>query len=126
MKVKNNYTSHLGFGATRIVPGETAPLPEGYDNNHPVVAYYISRKWLKVVGDEKGDSEADGNDDNDDGETNNDIDGLGDEVPQIKPISRMNRDELLALAGEMGLEFTNGDTNPELRNKIKAAQKAEE
>lgn len=51
MKIKNNYTSHLGFGSARILPGETIDvnqLPKGYNENHPLIKFYINQGWLEV------------------------------------------------------------------------------
>ena len=119
MKVRNNYTSHLGFGTVRILPGETAPLPIGYGQNHPTVKFYIRRKWLEVIG-ESGDG------------TESAVSGVDVNVStegggaQPKPLSRMNRAELQARAAELDLEFSAGDSNPALAEKIRAAEKIDE
>jgi hypothetical protein len=49
MKVKNNYSSHLGFGDMRILPGETKELPKSYGGNHPLTKFYISKGWLTFI-----------------------------------------------------------------------------
>lgn len=56
MKVRNNYSTHLGLGERRVLPDEVIDLSTlpGYDENHPVVKWYIARGWLVVVG--KGNS----------------------------------------------------------------------
>lgn len=46
MRVTNKYSSHIGLGELRVLPGETVELPKGYDENHPVVKYYLSRGWF--------------------------------------------------------------------------------
>ena len=46
MLYTNNHTKIIGFGTTAILPGETGKLPKGYDEKHPVVAFYISKGYL--------------------------------------------------------------------------------
>ena len=166
VKVKNNYSSHIGFGAMRILPGETEPLPTGYGLNHPVVQFYIRKKWLEVVREKKKADEpvlpakvADENTDTgktDGGSGENDIDagkkdgeddedfleintgdpdgdetdgelslsaGNGETITLTKPLSRMNRGELMAVATGLGIEFPANATNPVLLDLIREAQK---
>ena len=64
MYVRNKGKKILGFGLMELLPGEADKLPEGYDANHPVVAYFISKGWLaeeaepKVKPDAKTDADA--------------------------------------------------------------------
>ena len=205
MKIKNNYTSHLGFGATRILPGEIIDIkdmPKGYGMNHPLIQWYISKKWLEIVGkraipaasDIKIDTDTGEVDELEDGECGVDgfvcknadckfcnpddggdndncgVDGfkcekaeckicnpdmedkvpytddsggsddeagtnsgagsggggaVGDNSAQLKPLSRMNRAELIARATELELEFSESDTNPVLVEKIRAAKQGD-
>lgn len=166
MKIKNNYTSHLGFGSARILPGETIDmnqLPKGYDENHPLIKFYINQGWLETIGgknkaaasfskavstnikiDTNAGEAADGNKNDDgtsdnldnemndgtseetDGESANDGNGTDNDSTsgsQPKPLSRMGKAELQALATKLGLEFLPTDSNPLLVEKIKAVQK---
>lgn len=152
MKVRNNYTTHLGLGGLRILPDETAELPKGYGENHPVVKYYMSRGWLIVAGKntENGNENPDESDENR-GENNGgaasvhaedlnaavNVDGNENEgenmsgsgadspSPENKSIDRMNKDELQALACERGIPFVEADTRQALIDKIKAARNAD-
>jgi hypothetical protein len=126
MKIKNNYTSRLGFGAARILPGETvdtSSLPKGYNENHPLIKFYISNGWLKAVGDPdektKNTSAVDVNVSVNGGE-NGENNGGG------KSVDRMNLEELKALSADMGLQVEETDTRKILIEKIKAAQKGAE
>ena len=150
MKVKNNYNSVLGFGTMRICPLETAELPKGYGKNdngviHPVTKFYLEKGWLEFVdgnintsvsaasvsteiklpndggsrmneevippaNDTGGDTNTDG------GETGRDVN---------KPLEKMNKTELQAVATSYGITFDENDTNNMLKDKIKAAQSAQ-
>lgn len=130
MKVKNLTVKPMGFGATIILPDDVGTLPQGYDQDHPTVKYYLSRNWIKVVGgaNKNGDAPAAVNVGvNLNGDPNAPIapaesTGGG----QNKPIDRMNKEELQALAFERGVEFTEADTKAMLIDKIRAAGSAEQ
>lgn len=107
MKIKNNYKSHIGFGDIAVMPGEIKKLPRAYSRNekgelHSIIAFYVSKKWIEVI-----------EEDEDNNPNKN-----------TKPIERMNKTELIALATELGIEFTETDTNIILIDKIKALQKS--
>ena len=127
MKVKNLTVKPMGFGATIILPDEVGTLPQGYGKDHPTVKYYISRNWIKVVGsaDENGGASAAVNV----GVGISSTDGAPADSTgsnrQNKPIDRMNKEELQALAFERGVEFVETDTKAMLVEKIRAAQSAE-
>ena len=36
----------IGFGAERILPGETKALPAGFGESHPTVRFFMDRGWL--------------------------------------------------------------------------------
>ncbi len=134
MKVKNLTVKPMGFGATIILPDEVGTLPQGYGKDHPTVKYYLSRNWIKVVG---------GTNDNGNGgapaavnvgvNINNAANEPGAPAEstggnnggQNKPIDRMNKEELQALAFERGVEFAETDTKAMLIEKIRAAQSVE-
>lgn len=130
MKVKNLTVKPMGFGSTIILPDDVGTLPQGYDQDHPTVKYYLSRNWIKVVGgtNKNGGAPAAVNVGvNLNGDPNAPIapaesTGGG----QNKPIDRMNKEELQALAFECGVEFVETDTKAMLIEKIRAAQSAEE
>lgn len=130
MKVKNLTVKPMGFGATIILPDEVGTLPQGYGKDHPTVKYYLSRNWIKVVGgaNENGNGGAPAgvnvgvninSNANDPGAPAENAGGQG------KPIDRMNKEELQALAFERGVEFAETDTKAMLIEKIKAAQATE-
>lgn len=130
MKVKNLTVKPMGFGATIILPDDVGTLPQGYDQDHPTVKYYLSRNWIKVVGgaNKNGGAAAAVN-----VGVNLNSDPNAPSAPaestgggQNKPIDRMNKEELQALAFERGVEFVETDTKAMLIEKIRAAQSAEE
>ena len=49
MLVKNTGKKCLGFGALALLPDATGELPEGYGADHPVVKFYLGKKWLVEV-----------------------------------------------------------------------------
>lgn len=120
MKVKNLTVKPIGFGSTIILPDDTGVLPQGYGKDHPTVKYYLSRNWIKEVGnaDKSGAAAAAVN-------VGVGISTAGESGGQSKSIDRMNKEELQALAFERGVEFTDADTRNMLIEKIKAAQSAE-
>ncbi len=124
MKVKNLTVKPMGFGATIILPDEVGVLPQGYGEDHPTVKYYLSRNWIKVVGGAHGSGNTPAAVNV--GVSINDTNGApadsGDNGGQVKPMDRMNKEELQALASERGVEFTENDTKAILVEKIKAAQ----
>jgi hypothetical protein len=154
MKIRNKHTSAIGFGSVTVLPDTTGELPREFDANHPVLKYYISRGWVEIadgaptapeaarpvavniappapkVSDEAGDAgdsapphaEGSGNEDGKDGDGEKPDDAKKAGAP--KSLSRMNLDELRALAEELGLEFTETDTRPTLIDKITAAKEA--
>lgn len=134
MKVKNLTVKPMGFGATIILPDEVGTLPQGYGKDHPTVKYYLSRNWIKVVdgANEGGNGGApagvnvgvninnNANNANDPGAPAENAGGQG------KPIDRMNKEELQALAFERGIEFVETDTKAMLIEKIRAAAQSTE
>jgi hypothetical protein len=51
MKIRNKYTSSIGFGPLSVLPDTIAELPKGFSETHPAVNYYISRNWIEVIED---------------------------------------------------------------------------
>ncbi len=126
MKVKNLTVKPMGFGATIILPDEVGTLPQGYGKDHPTVKYYLSRNWIKVVGGADGNGGASAAVNVGVGINSTDgapADSTGNNG-QNKPIDKMNKEELQALAFERGVEFVETDTKAMLVEKIRAAQSA--
>lgn len=123
MKIRNLTVKPIGFGSTIILPDETGTLPQGYDKNHPTVKYYLSRKWIEEIGGTDSGSGAPA-------AVNVGVEvstgGADEERPggtSSKPLDRMNKEELQALAFERGVEFAETDTRQTLIDKIRATQK---
>lgn len=128
MKVKNLTVKPMGFGSIIILPDDVGTLPQGYDQDHPTVKYYLSRNWIKVVGgtNKNGGAPAAVNVGVNINANPNEPDTPAERTgSQNKPIDRMNKEELQALAFERGVEFVETDTKAMLIEKIRAAQSAE-
>jgi hypothetical protein len=127
MKIRNLTTKAIGFGTVTVYPDKTGDTPKGFGKGHPVVDYYLSRGWIEeldaapaapapAVADGLGVSLNAGGST---GETT----GTG---AAGKPIDRMNKEELTALAAELGVEVTEADTKQMILDKVRAAKKADE
>ena len=46
LTVKNTSPKIIGFGIEHILPGEVKTLPEGYNDTHPTIKFYLDRGWL--------------------------------------------------------------------------------
>ena len=46
MFAKNTGKKIIGFGDLILLPDEVSKLPNGYDENHPTVKFYISKGLL--------------------------------------------------------------------------------
>lgn len=126
MKVKNLTVKPIGFGSTIILPDDVGTLPQDYGKDHPTVKYYFSRKWIEEVGGTSGSTETPSGGVSVDVGINDGTDGEKVNAPASKPIDRMNKEELQALAFERGVEFTEADTKAMLIDKIRAAGSAEQ
>ena len=119
MKVKNIGGKIVNIGSDVILPGETKPVPDSYAGNaalnclveHENVELIQGTDAVKQppvqeeppAGAEKPDEEKD---ESGDGK---------------KPLSRMNKAELVEECQRLGIEVSPDDTNPTLVEKIKAA-----
>lgn len=109
MKITNNGKKIVNIGELTLLPGDTAPLPAGFEGN-PVIGFLINRGTLSC--DEpfcSATPEAPLNDD------------AADEVDtseKIKAIKKMNRAALDAACSEAGIEVEDGDTIPTLQAKL--------
>lgn len=122
MLVKNTSQKVIGFGTLCLLPGETKELPAGFGENHPVVLFYLKKKYIV-----KADSTTSSNDETDTGG-----DTLTDEqkaaaadaakkagiASKIKKVAKMNLDPLRKEATALGITFTEDDTVDVLRQKI--------
>lgn len=132
MKVKNLTVKPMGFGSTIILPDDVGTLPQDYGKDHPTVKYYLSRNWIKVVDGVNGNGGAPAavnvgvNINTDSNEPGTPAESTGGSTgSQNKPIDRMNKEELQALAFARGVEFVETDTKAMLIKKIRAAQSVE-
>ena len=50
MYVKNISGKPIGIGSLTLLPNESGELPKGYGEKHPVIVYYLGRKYLKQAG----------------------------------------------------------------------------
>lgn len=118
MLLKNISQKVIHVGNVMILPEETKPV-DGSLSTAPAVAALISRNALVVVGntakepaDEEAGGEAPGS------ET------TGGEAPGgdgKKPLSRMNKQELVDECLKLGLDIVEDDTKETLAEKIRAA-----
>jgi hypothetical protein len=46
MFAKNTGPKVIGFGSLILAPGESNELPEGFDQRHPTIRFYIEKGWL--------------------------------------------------------------------------------
>jgi len=112
MTIKNTGKKILGFGKLAILPGEIGVLPEGFDANHPTVAYYIKKKWIEETEDAPGGEDAEATD-------------AADLEKEIRAVKNMNLEALKAKARELGFEFGDTVTKAVLIEKITAVLTAE-
>ncbi len=100
MKVKNIGNKIINFGATMLLPGEIMALPAAFEGN-PIINSLVEKDCLSVI------KEAPKVD-------------ASDEAPA--DLSKMKKDDLIALCEKMGIEVTEDDTKAILVDKITAAQ----
>lgn len=119
MKIKNCHTTSIGFGTLSVLPDAVAVLPREFTADHPVIKFYIGKKWIEIVSDPKAKKAA----------AQSVSVGVGiagtDETKQTdepKPVDKMKLEELRAAAAELGIEYGEGDTRQVLIDKIKAAK----
>lgn len=48
MLIKNTGSKVIGFGKTRLLPGETKELPLGYDSSHPVISFLSDMGFIEI------------------------------------------------------------------------------
>lgn len=120
MKIKNCHTTSIGFGTLSVLPDAVAELPREFTADHPVVKFYIGKKWIKAVGDAPARKSA----------SPQPVSvGVGiagtdgtKQAAEPKPVDRMKLEELRAAASGLGIEYGEDDTRQALIDKIKAAK----
>jgi hypothetical protein len=128
MNITNNGKKIINVGTLTLLPGQTAPLPEGYEGN-PVVAFLIGRGTLTAdqpfraaaakapLKDDAADAAAA------EAKAKAEEAARAEAARQeaIKGIKKMNRAELDAACAKAGIEVTDADTIPTLQEKLIAA-----
>ncbi|MDR3165440.1 MAG: hypothetical protein LBU13_07660 [Synergistaceae bacterium] len=120
MKIMNRHTTSIGFGTLSVLPDTAAELPREFTADHPVVKFYIGKKWIEIVGDVPTKGAATAQSVN----VGANIAGT-DEIKQTaeaKSIDRMKLEELRATASELDIEYGEDDTRQMLIDKIKATK----
>ena len=155
---KNVSNKPIGFGGTDFVllPEQSGPLPEGFNEKHPVIGYYLNAKppfLVKVDGKAEADrlaAEAKAEADRIAAEkaeadrkaadaaklaaeeaAKAEADRLAAEKAaeldkKLKEVSKMNLDPLRVMATELGIEWTENDTKAVLQTKITEKLAAEQ
>jgi hypothetical protein len=136
MKVKNISGKVVGFGNTHILPGEVGELPQGYSESHPVVKFYLEKKFLASVNYIPEETEADiaaraaAASAALEAEAKAKAEALEAEAKEaleqkVKSLEALKLEELQILAGELGVEFAPTDTKAILKQKITDAYQSE-
>jgi len=120
MKVKNIGGKIVNIGQTAILPGETKPVSDTYANN-AVLDCLVEHGNIEVIqGEDSVDRPAAAPEEPpaNNGQPGG---GSGEGDDGKKPLSRMNKAELVEECRKLGIEVSPDDTNPSLVEKIKAA-----
>ena len=119
MKIKNCHTTSIGFGTLSVLPDAVAVLPREFTADHPVIKFYIGKKWIEIISDPQTKKTAAQS-------VNVGVSIAGTDEPkqtgEAKSIDRMKLEELRAAAAELGIEYGEGDTRQVLIDKIKSAK----
>jgi len=114
MRVKNNYSSHLGFGDFALMPEKEGDLPDGFDKKHPIVNFYLKKGWLEEV---HGTKEPPHNELHEE-ITESDTLLAAEFGIEVKKVARLKLAELQAKCADLGITFDAGDTKAILFDKI--------
>lgn len=125
MKVQNIGGKIVSIGNVTILPGEVKPVPDSFMNNaavaclveHNNIMLIRSEKKEPVTAQSEPSEEPPAKDPPVEAPPAKEDDGEGDK----KPLSRMNKAELVEECRKLGIEVSPDDTNPVLVEKIKAA-----
>lgn len=125
MKVQNIGGKIVSIGDVVILPGESKPVPDSYADN-AALACLVEHKNVRLIRGEEQELTTGQNETAEEPPAKEsqveeppakDGDGEGDK----KPLSRMNKAELVEECRKLGIEVSPDDTNPALVEKIKAA-----
>ncbi len=122
MNVRNIGGKIVSIGATTILPGETKPVSDSYAYN-AAVACLVEHGNIELIRSKavkpKPPAQEELSAQEPPAEEPPAQDGDGE--PEKKPLSRMNKAELVEECRKLGIEVSTDDTNPVLVEKIKAA-----
>lgn len=120
MKVQNIGGKIVSIGDVVILPGESKPVPDSYADN-AALACLVEHKNIRLIREEQTEPAPGQNEPVDDPPAEEpparEDNGYGDK----KPLSRMNKAELVEECRKLGIEVSPDDTNSALVEKIKAA-----
>jgi hypothetical protein len=129
MFVKNTGPKVIGFGDVILIPGDSGELPDGFDQQHPTVQFYIGKGWItptlpgaalstpqepphtEPTEEEKARAE----EERLAAEEQSKKDA---EAQKIKGLARMSLSQLQDEAKSLGIEFAETDTKAILTQKI--------
>lgn len=127
MNVKNIGGKIVSIGATTILPGETKPVSDSYADN-AAVACLVEHGNIELIRSKAVEPKVPAREEPpaqeppaEDLSAEDPLaeEGIGD--ADKKPLSRMNKAELVEECRKLGIEVSPDDTNPVLVEKIKAA-----
>jgi len=141
MLAHNKGDKIIGFGKFALLPGETGELPEGYNDKHPVVAFYISKGYLAMTTEkaaekletEKADAEAQklaAEKEKADAEAKAEAEKLAAEKAEtlkatLEALEGMSLDELKAEADELEITYAGNIGIDALRKRVAEKYQAE-
>ena len=127
MTVSINGVKLVCIGATTILPGETKPVSDSYAYN-AAVACLVEHGNIELIRSKSVEPKHPAQEEPPAQEPPAEEPPAeeppaqdGDGEPEKKPLSRMNKAELVEECRKLGIEVSPDDTNPALVEKIKAA-----
>jgi hypothetical protein len=114
MKIRNKYTSTIGFGNLTVLPDTVSELPNGFSANHPVIQFYLTKGWIEVAGEETP-APAPSPDKADETAKAEKTAAL---EAKVKALAKMKLEELQAEADRLAVSFAAEDTKAILVQKI--------
>ena len=114
MKVMNIGGKVVSIGHVKNIPGETKPVPDSYAGN-AAVDCLVEHKNIRLIQDEEKEPPAS------QGQTGEDKSGEEEDGGGKKPLSRMNKAELVEECRKLNIEVSEEDTKDMLAEKIRAA-----